>query len=138
MSFYLGRVKKRFNKYWKNHFSTIGIVGLNEACINLFGEGVGGAEDKAFGEKILDFMREILTQYQQETGNNYNLEATPAEGTSYRLARIDMQKYPDIISASEKTNTPFYTNSNQLPVNYTADIFENLDLQDSMQTKYAG
>ncbi len=97
---YLRMVKKRFNEYWKNHFSTIGIIGLNEACMNLFGEGVGSTKGKTFGEKILDFMREILIKYQKETGNNYNLEATPAEGTSYRLARLDMQKYPDIISAS--------------------------------------
>jgi ribonucleoside-triphosphate reductase len=83
-------------------------------------------------------MREILIKYQKETGNNYNLEATPAEGTSYRLARLDMQKYPGIISASKTTGTPFYTNSSQLPVDYTEDIFENLDLQDSMQAKYTG
>jgi ribonucleoside-triphosphate reductase len=138
MSFYLRMVKKRFNEYWKNHFSTIGIIGLNEACMNLFGEGVGSTKGKTFGEKILDFMREILIKYQKETGNNYNLEATPAEGTSYRLARLDMQKYPDIISASKTTGTPFYTNSSQLPVGYTEDIFENLDLQDSMQVKYTG
>ncbi|MDR3195664.1 MAG: ribonucleoside triphosphate reductase [Endomicrobium sp.] len=138
MSFYLRSVKQRFNEYWKNHFSTIGIVGLNEACVNLFGEGVGSEKGKAFGEKILDFMRETLIQYQQETGNNYNLEATPAEGTSYRLAKIDAKKYPDIISANEKADTPFYTNSSQLPVNYTDDIFENLNLQDSMQSKYTG
>ncbi|MDR1244396.1 MAG: ribonucleoside triphosphate reductase, partial [Endomicrobium sp.] len=138
MSFYLRSVKQRFNEYWKNHFSTIGIVGLNEACMNLFGEGVGSEKGKFFGEKVLDFMREILIQYQQETGNNYNLEATPAEGTSYRLAKLDLKKYPDIISASEKADIPFYTNSSQLPVNYTDDIFENLNLQDSMQSKYTG
>ncbi|MDR3307125.1 MAG: ribonucleoside triphosphate reductase [Endomicrobium sp.] len=138
MSFYLRSVKQRFNEYWKNHFSTIGIIGLNEACVNLFGEGVGSEKGKAFGEKVLDFMRETLIQYQQETGNNYNLEATPAEGTSYRLAKIDAKKYPDIISANEKADTPFYTNSSQLPVNYTDDIFENLNLQDSMQSKYTG
>jgi ribonucleoside-triphosphate reductase len=138
MSFYLRRVKERFNEYWKNHFSTIGIVGLNEACMNLFGQRVGSQKGKAFGEKVLDFMRETLIEYQQETGNNYNLEATPAEGTSYRLAKIDAKKYPDIISASQKADTPFYTNSSQLPVNYTDDIFENLNLQDSMQSKYTG
>ncbi|MDR0820053.1 MAG: ribonucleoside triphosphate reductase [Endomicrobium sp.] len=138
MSFYLRTVKERFNKYWKNHFSTIGIIGLNEACINLFGEGVGSIKGKFFGEKMLDFMREILIKYQKETGNNYNLEATPAEGASYRLARLDMQKYPDIISASKTIGTPFYTNSSQLPVDCTKDIFENLDFQDSMQAKYTG
>jgi ribonucleoside-triphosphate reductase len=138
MSFYLRSVKERFNEYWKNHFSTIGIVGVNEACMNLFGQGVGSQKGKAFGEKVLDFMRETLIQYQKETGNNYNLEATPAEGTSYRLAKLDAKKYPDIISASQKADTPFYTNSSQLPVNYTDDIFENLNLQDSMQSKYTG
>ena len=141
MSFYLRTVKERFNEYWKNHFSTIGIVGLNEACLNLFGEDIGSEKGKAFGERVLDFMREVLVSYQEETGNNYNLEATPAEGTSYRLARLDIQKYPDIISANTQKgegHPPFYTNSSQLPVNYTDDIFENLDLQDSMQTKYTG
>ena len=141
MSFYLRSVKERFNEYWKNHFSTIGIVGLNEACLNLFGEDVGTPKGKLFGEKVLDFMREVLISYQEETDNNYNLEATPAEGTSYRLARLDAKKFPDIISANPKKgdgNPPFYTNSSQLPVNYTDDIFENLDLQDNMQTKYTG
>ncbi|MDR2191484.1 MAG: ribonucleoside triphosphate reductase [Endomicrobium sp.] len=143
MSFYLRSVKERFNEYWKNHFSTIGIVGLNEACLNLFGQGVGSQKGKAFGERVLDFMRDVLIQYQQETGNNYNLEATPAEGTSYRLAKIDKQKFPNIISANSNgadkaQEKPFYTNSSQLPVNYTDDIFENLDLQDAMQTKYTG
>jgi ribonucleoside-triphosphate reductase len=138
MSFYLRSVKERFSEYWKNHFSTIGIVGLNEACMNLFGEGVGSKKGKEFGEKVLDYMREILVSYQQETGNNYNLEATPAEGTSYRLAKIDKEKYPDMVFASAKSEIPFYTNSSQLPVNYTDDIFESLDLQDSMQSKYTG
>ncbi|MDR3113138.1 MAG: ribonucleoside triphosphate reductase, partial [Endomicrobium sp.] len=142
MSFYLRSVKERFNEYWKNHFSTIGIVGLNEACLNLFGQDVGSPKGKAFGEYVLDFMRDILIKYQQETGNNYNLEATPAEGTSYRLAKMDKEKFPEIISASSiggiSSQTPFYTNSSQLPVNYTDDIFENLDLQDSLQTKYTG
>lgn len=141
MSFYLRTVKERFNEYWKNHFSTIGIVGLNEACINLFGESVGSPKGKAFGEKVLDFMRDTLIAYQEETGNNYNLEATPAEGTSYRLAKLDKSKYPDIISANENNKNeahPFYTNSSQLPVNFTDDIFENLDLQDEMQAKYTG
>ena len=91
--------------------------------MNLFGEGIGSKKGKSFGERILDFMRETLIKYQKETGNNYNLEATPAEGASYRLARLDMQKYRDIISASKTENTPFYTNSSQLPVDYTDDIF---------------
>jgi ribonucleoside-triphosphate reductase len=138
MSFYLRSVKERFGQYWKNHFSTIGIVGLNEACLNLFGQDIGSEKGKNFGEYVLDFMRDVLVQYQEETGNNYNLEATPAEGTSYRLAKLDKNKYPDIISANAGGEAPFYTNSSQLPVNYTDDIFENLDLQDKMQAKYTG
>ncbi|MDR3124806.1 MAG: ribonucleoside triphosphate reductase [Endomicrobium sp.] len=138
MSFYLRSLKQRFNQYWKNHFSTIGLVGLNEACLNLFGQGIGTPKGKEFGNKVLDFMRNVLIEYQEETGNNYNLEATPAEGTSYRLAKLDAKLFPDVISASIVKETPFYTNSSQLPVNYTDDIFENLDLQDSMQAKYTG
>ncbi len=142
MSFYLRTVKERFNQYWKNHFSTIGIVGLNEACLNLFGENIGTEKGKLFGETVLDFMRERLIKYQEETGNNYNLEATPAEGTSFRLAQLDKQKFPDIICANDAQakagKAPFYTNSSQLPVNYTDDIFELLDLQDKMQAKYTG
>ncbi|MDR0291798.1 MAG: ribonucleoside triphosphate reductase, partial [Elusimicrobium sp.] len=142
MRFYLRAVKERFNQYWKNHFSTIGLVGLNEACLNLLGEDIGTARGRQFGERTLDFMREKLIKFQEETGNNYNLEATPAEGTSYRLAKIDKQEYPDIICADEAQfkagRAPFYTNSSQLPVNYTDDIFELLDLQDSLQGKYTG
>ena len=142
MSFYLRSVKQRFNEYWKNHFSTIGLVGLNEACLNLFGENIGTPKGRAFAEKVMDFMREKLVSYQKETGNNYNLEATPAEGTSYRLAQLDRAKYPDIIVADNELanqgKPPFYTNSSQLPVNYTDDIFELLDLQDSIQAKFTG
>jgi ribonucleoside-triphosphate reductase len=133
-------VKGRFNEYWKNHFSTIGLVGMNEACINLFDKNIASPEGQAFAQKILDCMRKELIVFQKETGNNYNLESTPAEGTSYRLAKIDREKYPDIRSASNgrKKAEPFYTNSTQLPVNYTDDIFEALDLQDSIQSKYTG
>ncbi len=142
MSFYLRNIKQRFGEYWKNHFSTIGLVGLNEACLNLLGEGVGTEKGRAFAVKVMDFMRAKLVEFQKETGNNYNLEATPAEGTSYRLARLDREKYPDIIVANnEEANNgrpPFYTNSSQLPVNYTDDIFELLDLQDEIQAKYTG
>ncbi|OQX50760.1 MAG: ribonucleoside triphosphate reductase [Candidatus Cloacimonas sp. 4484_209] len=140
--FYLRLVKKRFNEYWKNHFSTIGLVGMNEACLNLLGKNIASEEGRKFTLKVLDFMRNKLIEFQEETGNNYNLEATPAEGTSYRLARIDKQKYPDIICANErewkKGAEPFYTNSTQLPVNYTDDVFEALDLQDEIQSKYTG
>ncbi len=141
MKFYLRNVKERFDCYWKNHFSTIGLVGLNEACLNLFGEDIGTEKGRAFASRILDHMRRRLIVYQEETGHNYNLEATPAEGTSYRLARIDKQRYPDIIFANQQApseSEPFYTNSSQLPVNYTEDLFELLDLQDDLQTRYTG
>lgn len=140
---YLRKVRERFGEYWKNHFSTIGLVGLNEACLNLFGQDIGHARGQAFSEKVLDFMREKLIAFQQETGDNFNLEATPAEGTSYRLARIDREKCPGIIAANGNGNKKpgscsFYTNSSQLPVNYTDDIFEALDLQDGIQSRYTG
>jgi len=140
--YYLRGVKERFDEYWKNHFSTIGLVGMNEACLNMFGENIASEKSRAFTSKVLDFMRDKLLEFQAETGNNYNLEATPAEGTSYRLAKKDKDKYPEIICANEedwkKGAEPFYTNSTQLPVNYTNDIFEALDLQDEIQTKYTG
>jgi ribonucleoside-triphosphate reductase len=141
--YYLRNVKQRFNEYWKNHFSTIGLVGMNEACLNLLGRDITTPEGQAFAKKVLDFMRDALVVFQKETGNNYNLESTPAEGTSYRLARIDKEKYPDILCANEtkegeKRAEPFYTNSTQLPVNYTDDVFEALDLQDEIQSKYTG
>ena len=139
--YYLRGVKERFNEYWKNHFSTIGLVGMNEACLNLLGSNIASKEGQAFTKQVLDFMRKKLIQFQKETGNNYNLESTPAEGTSYRLAKIDKEKYSDIICASEDKKNhvePFYTNSTQLPVNYTDDVFEALDLQDEIQVKYTG
>jgi len=140
--FYLKGVKERFGEYWKNHFSTIGLIGMNEACLNLFGENIGSETGIKFVLKVLDFMRDKLLEFQEETGNNYNLEATPAEGTSYRLAMADKKKYPNIICANEKDYKngaePFYTNSTQLPVNFTNDVFEALDLQDEIQTKYTG
>lgn len=141
--YYLRRVKERFGEYWKNHFSTIGLVGMNEACLNLLGKDIASLEGLDFAKRVLDFMREKLIRYQRETKNNYNLESTPAEGTSYRLAKIDKQKYPEIICANESrfrmgSVEPFYTNSTQLPVNYTDDIFEALDLQDGIQVKYTG
>jgi ribonucleoside-triphosphate reductase len=141
--YYLRNIKERFGEYWKNHFSTIGLVGMNEACLNLLNKNIATNEGQAFAKKILDFMRTTLIQFQRETGNNYNLESTPAEGTSYRLARIDREKYPDIIFANDEQvkfhdAEPFYTNSTQLPVNHTDDIFEALDLQDEIQSKYTG
>ena len=140
--FYLRNIKQRFNQYWKNHFSTIGLIGTNEAALNLLGVDIGTEKGKVFAEKTLDFMRDRLVEYQKETGNNYNLEATPAEGTTYRLAQLDKASFPDRahfangIGADVKC--PFYTNSSHLPVNYTDDLFELMDLQDNLQTKYTG
>jgi len=139
---YLRFVKEAYGSYWKNHFSTIGLVGMNEAIINLWGVTIATPEGTEFAIKVLRFMRERLLEFQEETGNMYNLEATPAEGTSYRLARIDKRKYPDIIVANEKYLSkgvePFYTNSSQLPVDYTGDLFEALEHQDKLQTLYTG
>jgi len=140
--FYLKNIKRRFDEYWKNHFSTIGLLGMNEACLNLFGGDIGTPEGQGFSIRTLDFMRSKMLEFQKETGNMYNLEATPAEGTSYRLALKDKKKFPDIICANEeeykKGAEPFYTNSSQLPVDFTDDVFEALNLQDSLQTKYTG
>lgn len=136
--FYLRNIKLAFNEYWKNHFSTVGIIGMNEACRNLFGENIAGEKGSGFAVRVMDFMREKLVKFQEETENNYNLEATPAEGTSYRLALKDRERYPDIICAGNGEAEPFYTNSTQLPVEFTDDLFEVLDLQDEIQTKYTG
>ena len=141
--FYLRTVKQMYKKYWANHFSTIGLVGMNEALLNFMDVTIGDKEGRKFALKVLDYMRERLLEFQVETGNLYNLEATPAEGASYRLARIDKIRYPDIVVANERAvieqkADPYYTNSTLLPVNYTDDIFEVLDLQDELQTKYTG
>ncbi len=141
--FYLSGIKQRFGKYWSNHFSTIGLVGMNELLVNFIKKDITSEEGQQLASDIMDFMREKIRTYQEETGNLYNLEATPAEGTSYRLARLDKKKYPEIIVANDKqvkqhTAEPYYTNSTQLPVGYTEDIFEALDLQDNLQTKYTG
>ena len=140
--FYLRSVAERFGQYWKNHFGTIGLVGLNEACRNLLGVDIASTEGLRFSRNVLDHMREKLVDFQEETGSFYNLEATPAEGTSYRLARLDKERYPEIICANEEHYRngacPFYTNSSQLPVNFTDDLFEALDLQDELQSRYTG
>ncbi len=120
----------------KNHFSTIGLVGLNEACLNFKGCCIADREGMEFSVKVLDFMRNRISDYQAQTGHIYNLEATPAEGTSYRLARIDKKKYPEIICAGD--SDPYYTNSSQLPVGYTDDIFDALDIQEPLQSRYTG
>lgn len=137
-AFYLRAVKQRTGKYWGNHFSTIGIVGMNEAIMNLFGkdENITTAKGQEFAIKTLNFLREKMVEYQKETGNNYNLEATPAEGTTARLAKLDKKRFPDIITAGEKE--VYYTNSTQLPVDFTEDIFRTVELQDELQSLYTG
>jgi len=140
--FYLRYVYQRYKCYWKNHFSTIGITGMNECCLNFLGENIAHPESRQFALKVMDFMRNVLEDFQEETGNMYNLEATPAESTAYRFARIDTVQYPDIITANHEAfkngAAPYYTNSTHLPVNFSDDIFEVLSLQDDLQTKYTG
>jgi ribonucleoside-triphosphate reductase (formate) len=140
--FYLREIKSGSDCYWKNHFSTIGILGMNEACLNFLGVNIADDKGRQFALRIMDYLRKIIAEIQEETGDIYNLEATPAEGTSYRLAIIDKERYQEIICANEedfnKGADPFYTNSTQLPVNYSEDIFETLTLQDELQTKYTG
>jgi len=135
--FYLGDIKKARGEYYANHFATIGLVGMNESLLNFLGENIASKRGKNFAMEIMDFMRKRLIQYQKETNNIYNLEATPAESTAYRLALQDREKYPEIIAAGTK-KVPYYTNSTQLPVNFTHDIFEALKLQDEIQCSYNG
>jgi ribonucleoside-triphosphate reductase len=142
--FYLDDVKKTFGEYWKNHFSTIGLIGMNDSLLNFMNKSIGASEGKKFAEKVMEHMREKMADFQQETGDIYNLEATPAEGASYRLARLDKARYTDIRTYNQEFYgnggkvEPYYTNSTQLPVGFTSDIFEALDLQDSLQSKYTG
>ncbi|MFH0752013.1 MAG: ribonucleoside triphosphate reductase [archaeon] len=133
---YLSGVKQSSGSYWSNHFNTIGILGMNEACLNLFGKSIASEEGRKFALRVMGAMLERIADYQKKTGNNYNLEATPAEGATYRLAKADKSKFQDIITAGE--GEPYYTNSTHLPVNYTDDIFEALQLQDEIQSKYTG
>jgi ribonucleoside-triphosphate reductase len=135
--YYLTSIKKIRGSYFGNHFSTIGLLGMNESLLNFIGEDIGTKRGKKFSLEVLDFMRNKLIEYQKETGNLYNLEATPSEGTSFRQAKADREKYPDIITAGTK-QTPYYTNSSQLPVNYTDDVFKSLELQDELQSSYTG
>ena len=127
----LSGIKKGFGRYWYNHFSTIGIIGGNEACLNFLGKDIATPEGQKFMVGVLDFMNERLRDFQAEDDQMYNLEATPAEGTSYRLAKMDKEKYPEIA-------VPYYTNSTQLSVDLTENVFEALDLQDELQCKYTG
>ena len=127
---------RRYLKTLTNHFNTIGLCGMNECCLNFLNKDISTPEGKAFAEKVLSHMRERMQDYQEQTGDLFNLEATPAESTSYRLARHDVEQYPDIITSGVKE--PFYTNSSQLPVDFTSDVFEALDHQEALQTKYTG
>jgi ribonucleoside-triphosphate reductase len=127
---------RRYLTTLNNHFNTIGLCGVNECCRNFLGQDLVSARGKEFAEEVLVYMRNRLSDYQEETGELFNLEATPAESTSYRLARHDKQRFPDIITSGE--DAPYYTNSSQLPVDFTSDIFEAMDHQESLQTKYTG
>ncbi|HUW63045.1 MAG TPA: ribonucleoside triphosphate reductase [Candidatus Bathyarchaeia archaeon] len=133
---HLRDVKARTGKFWHNHFSTIGVVGMNEALLNFMGKDIASPEGLEFAIEIMEYLRGLLLEIQQQTGHVYNLEATPAEGTAYRLARLDKTKYPEIIAAGN--GTPYYTNSTQLSVAFSDDIFEVLQLQDELQTLYTG
>ncbi|NCD01024.1 ribonucleoside triphosphate reductase [bacterium] len=140
--YYLSGIKERFGTYWKNHFNTIGINGMNEAVINFMGKDITTPEGKEFAEEILTEMREKLMDYQNETNNLYNLEASPAEGATYRFAKKDKELFKDIVCANQEAYEngaePYYTNSTHLPVGFTDDMFTALDLQDGLQTKYTG
>jgi ribonucleoside-triphosphate reductase len=142
--YYLQPIFEQTKTYWGNHFSTIGLVGMNECLINLTGKGIVSPEGKELAEQILDFMRNKISDFQAETGSLFNLEATPAEGVSYRLPRLDKAEFPEIKVANEAfwardhSVAPYYTNSSHIPVNFTHDIFEVLNHQDSLQTKYTG
>lgn len=141
--FYLSGIKNRFGGFWRNHFNTIGLNGMNESLLNFLGVNIGSKKGRKFALEVLDFMRKKLGEYQQQSNELFNLEATPAEGTTYRFAKLDKKLYPEIIVANEKDYQekgaePYYTNSTHLPVNYTDDIFEALELQDELQIKYTG
>ncbi len=134
---YLEDIKKRSGRYWTNHFSTIALIGMNEAVMNLIKVPYHTGTGRAFALRVLDFMLDILETFKIETGNLYNLEASPAEGASYRLAKADKKKFPDILSSGTE-EAPYYTNSVHLPVNATDDIFELLDHQDELQARFTG
>ena len=135
--YYLANIKKARGTYYGNHFSTIGLVGMNEMLVNFLGENIASKKGRMFALEVMDFMRARMVEYQKETGNIYNLEATPGESTSYRLCLKDKEKFPEIATAGTKKN-PYYTNSSQLPVNFTDDLFEALKLQDDIQCRYNG
>ncbi len=143
--YYLSGIKQAYGQYWKNHFSTIGIIGMNEASMNFLGKdkNIAAPEGKAFAIRVLDFMRARMEVYQLETNNIYNLEATPAESTTYSLAKKDKELFKDIFVANEEAYRsrgapPYYTNSSHLPVGYSDDVFETLTHQDELQVRYTG
>jgi ribonucleoside-triphosphate reductase (formate) len=139
--YYLRNIKGRLGRYWASHFSTIGLVGMNEACLNLLGCDIGSEKGRAFAAQVLDHMRDRLQEFQEQTGNFYNLEATPAEGAAYRLARLDHRLHPEMNAEdvnADREGVPLYSNSTQLPVNYSHDILNVLDLQDELQSRYTG
>jgi len=141
--FYLGDIYERFGQYWRNHFNTIGIIGMNEALLNFMNRPLSTDEGQDFAIQVMDFMLKRLAKYQEEDDQLYNLEATPAEGATYRFAKKDKELYPDIIVANneayqERGAAPYYTNSTHLPVNYSTDLFEVLEKQDPLQVKYTG
>lgn len=127
---------KRYLRHWNNHFSTIGLIGMNEATLNFMNKNLIEQEARSFAMDVLAHMRERLVSYQESTGHLFNLEATPGEGTSHRLARIDREKFPHMVIPGD--DAPYYTNSSQLPVNATDDIFEALDMQHELQRQYTG
>ncbi len=136
-AFYLQSIKQRTGKYWSNHFNTIGIVGMHECLLNLLGNGLDTAAGQQFAVKVMQFLREKLSNFQQSNGQVFNLEATPAETVASRFAVLDRRLYPQIITAGTAT-TPYYTNSTQLPVGYTDDVFTMVELQDQLQSLYTG
>lgn len=135
-TYYLRNAKQRTGEFWHNHFSTIGIVGMNEAILNFMGKDLTTDEGQKMAIDILNYLRDLLVKFQNDTGHVYNLEASPAEGASYRLAKMDTERFGDIMTAGK--NVPYYTNSSQLPVEYTDDIFKMLELQDELQSLYTG
>jgi ribonucleoside-triphosphate reductase len=141
-TYYLADIKKRFASYWQNHFSTIGVNGMNEALLNFIGKDISSDQGQEFAKEILDMMREKLMDYQNDTNYLYNLEASPAEGATYRFAKKDKELYPDIICANQEAyedgREPYYTNSTHLPVDFTDDIFTALEKQEDLQTRYTG
>jgi ribonucleoside-triphosphate reductase len=134
--FYLKAIKQRFKSYWANHFSTIGLIGMNEACLNFLGTGIDTEEGRGFALRVLKHMKDELDAFREETGHLYNLEATPGEGAGYRLARLDREQHPEVITAGDQES--YYTNSTQLPVNAELDLFEALSVQDELQQQYTG